>query len=85
MKTLSTLARPDVEQHATSRSAKDDVTEVIDIDEMARRCGITVGTARAWRRTKYGPAGARVGRRVKYRAADVEAFLTALFEGRETA
>jgi predicted DNA-binding transcriptional regulator AlpA len=43
--------------------------------EMAERCRVSESTARYWRMIGFGPASFKVGRRVVYRAGDVEAWL----------
>ncbi len=43
--------------------------------EVARRLRLSEWTLRQWRRNGRGPAYIRVGRLVRYRAADVEAYL----------
>lgn len=45
--------------------------------EAAERLGVVEGTLRKWRHLNTGPASFRVGGRVKYRAAAVDAWLTA--------
>ncbi|MGQ0842535.1 MAG: helix-turn-helix transcriptional regulator [Sporichthyaceae bacterium] len=42
--------------------------------EVAERFRTAESTVRYWRSIDYGPAGVRVGRRVLYRASDVEAW-----------
>lgn len=46
--------------------------------EVAERCRVSESTARYWRMISYGPASFRVGRRVVYRAGDVESWLEQL-------
>ena len=43
--------------------------------EYADLARVSPETVRHWRKTSYGPKGVRVGRHVRYRAADVAAFL----------
>lgn len=49
------------------------------IDEMAKRVGVSVDTARYWHATGYGPKGARIGRRLKYRESDIDAWINEQF------
>lgn len=46
----------------------------LDRFELAGRFGVSPRTVETWRRTGFGPAGVRVGRRVRYRLVDVVAF-----------
>ena len=75
------LSRPHVEQRSTS----DDGERLLGMPEVAYRLGVPVETLRHWRKTGYGPQGERVGRFVKYRAADVAAFIAATFDNEATA
>jgi excisionase family DNA binding protein len=43
-------------------------------EELSERLGIPVETLKRWRRTGDGPKFMRVGRHVRYRLADVEAY-----------
>lgn len=43
--------------------------------EMAERCRVSDSTARYWRMVGYGPASFKIGRKVVYRAGDVEAWI----------
>lgn len=49
--------------------------------EVAAILGVPVKTLYQWRYKGVGPAGVRVGRHLRYRAADVEAWI----DGRATA
>ena len=51
------------------------VERLMSIDDVAQMLGIPVRTLYAWRTTGKGPRGIRVGRWVRYRRADVEAWL----------
>lgn len=42
--------------------------------EVARRYGLALITIRTWRARKFGPPFIRLGRSIRYRIADVEAF-----------
>lgn len=52
-------------------------TTLLTTDEVAERLGLATGTLRNWRTRKTGPAFIRVGGRIRYREAVVEAWLTA--------
>jgi predicted DNA-binding transcriptional regulator AlpA len=51
------------------------------IEEVSEETGIPVETLRYWRQRQKGegPTSARIGRRVVYRAADVDAWINAQF------
>jgi excisionase family DNA binding protein len=52
------------------------MTELLSTEEAARRLDVTPGTLMVWRCTKRYPLKfIRIGRKVRYRAADVEEFL----------
>jgi len=51
------------------------VERLMSIDDVAQMLGIPVRTLYWWRTTGKGPRGIRVGRWVRYRRADVEAWL----------
>lgn len=53
---------------------------LLRMDEVAELTGIPVGTLRYWRKCNRGPKAARIGRRVAYRQADVEAWIEKQFE-----
>jgi excisionase family DNA binding protein len=52
-------------------------TTLHDEREIAERLHISVSTLRNWRVAKRGPHFLKLGRAVRYRLADVEAFLAA--------
>ncbi len=54
-------------------------------EEVAELLRTTPATVRYWRHTGYGPKGRKVGRRVLYDAAEVEAFWKGLRTGRDDA
>ena len=56
----ATMSRP-LERHLTP-------------EDLAERLGVPVRTVYAWRQRRKGPQGIRVGRYVRYRLADVEAW-----------
>lgn len=49
--------------------------ELLDTERVARLCGLSEMTMRKWRMTGEGPRFIRLGRSVRYRLADLEAFL----------
>jgi excisionase family DNA binding protein len=60
---------PDVSDH-----------DLMTFEEVADRLRVPVGTIRNWRVDGIGPNGAKIGRRVKFRRADVEAWIKEQFE-----
>lgn len=52
--------------------------EFLTTAELAEHLKTSASTVRWWRHVSYGPPGIRVGRRVLYRTADVEAWLAQL-------
>ena len=44
-------------------------------DQLAEMVNVPVGTVRKWRHEGTGPPALKVGRHVRYRLADVEAWL----------
>lgn len=55
-------------------------TQLIGIEAVAKQLGVPVETLRYWRKKKVGPASARIGRHVVYRAEDVEAWIAKQFD-----
>jgi excisionase family DNA binding protein len=49
---------------------------LLSIDDVAEIIGLAPGTLRNWRVAGRGPRGARIGGRVRYRRADVDAWIT---------
>lgn len=47
---------------------------VLSDTEVAERLGVSAFTVRAWRRKGHGPRFMKMGRAVRYRSVDVEAF-----------
>jgi len=47
------------------------------VQDLSDFLGVPVMTIYHWRRTGYGPRGTRVGRYVRYRPEDVQAWLEA--------
>ena len=50
---------------------------MLDEHQAAEHLGVKVATLRSWRRAHKGPCFVRLGRLVRYRVADVEAFIEA--------
>ena len=48
-----------------------DAQELWDIDDVAAYLGVTKQTIYSWRTTGYGPAGFRVGKHLRWKAATV--------------
>ena len=51
------------------------MTKLMSIQDLSEYLGVPVNTLYQWRTKGYGPAGRRVGRYVRYRASDVDAWL----------
>jgi predicted DNA-binding transcriptional regulator AlpA len=54
--------------------------EFLSIDDLALILGYPVQTLRYWRKTGKGPRSAKIGKRILYRRAEVEAWINAAFE-----
>lgn len=61
-------------------SSLDARTQLLRIEDVAERTSIPIETLRYWRKQGTGPKAARIGRRVVYRAADVEAWINEQFD-----
>lgn len=53
------------------------VDRLLTMDEVAQLLRTNRQTMRYWRATGKGPKGIRVGKRVLYREADIQAFISA--------
>jgi excisionase family DNA binding protein len=51
--------------------------ELLTVQQLAELLKVPVATVYRWRHIGMGPRGIRVGRHVRYRQSDVEAFLDA--------
>lgn len=51
--------------------------DLLSTSEVATLCRVSESTVRHWRHHSEGPLGFRVGRRVRYRRSDVDAWLEA--------
>jgi predicted DNA-binding transcriptional regulator AlpA len=49
--------------------------ELLTLAEYAKKARAPIDTVRYWRKVGYGPQGFRLGRRVVYRASEVDAFI----------
>ncbi|MEU7528616.1 helix-turn-helix domain-containing protein [Saccharothrix sp. NPDC042600] len=54
------------------------MTKLWGVQELAAYLGVPVATIYKWRTRKYGPPGRRIGKHVRYRQADVEAWIASL-------
>ena len=52
-------------------------TQMVDVNEAARRLGFARRTLENWRSLGVGPKAYRVGRAVRYDVADLEAWIAA--------
>jgi excisionase family DNA binding protein len=58
---------------------------LLSVEEVAEILGVPVSTLHYWSHRNEQLVGARIGRRLRYRPADVEAFVQARFAEREAA
>ncbi len=49
--------------------------QLLTVEELADYLGVPVATLYQWRYQRQGPSGFRVGRHLRYRQADVEAWI----------
>jgi DNA-binding transcriptional MerR regulator len=56
------------------------MSQILGIEQLAEELNTSINTVRYWRTTGYGPKSARIGRRVVYRRANVDAWINAQFE-----
>jgi excisionase family DNA binding protein len=49
--------------------------KLLSTQELADYLGVPVNTLYQWRNKGYGPAGRRIGKHVRYRPEDVDAWL----------
>lgn len=54
--------------------------DLIGVDELASMIGVSASTVRWWKQTGKGPRSAKIGKHIKYRRKDVEAWVESLFE-----
>jgi predicted DNA-binding transcriptional regulator AlpA len=55
-------------------------TEWISPEQLAHELQVPLATVYAWRRKSYGPPGMKVGKHVRYRRVDVDAWYTTQLE-----
>jgi predicted DNA-binding transcriptional regulator AlpA len=58
-------------------SSPDSLNEFMDDKALARKLGLVPETLQLWRRKGTGPAFLKLGRAVRYRVRDIEAWLEA--------
>lgn len=56
------------------------MTKMLTVSDLADRLQVPVQTLYAWRHRGEGPRAVRVGRHLRYRIEDVDAWLAALAE-----
>jgi excisionase family DNA binding protein len=49
---------------------------LLTVEDLAEYLGVPVATLYAWRYHRQGPPGFRVGRHIRYRWADIEAWIS---------
>lgn len=54
--------------------------QLLRADEVADMLGVPVATVRYWRHMGTGPKSAKLGRRIVYREADVQAWVDQQFD-----
>jgi predicted DNA-binding transcriptional regulator AlpA len=68
---------------SAAEPARDQVpSELIDEATLASRLGVSRSTLQSWRYTGRGPRFIKLGRMVRYRNADIDAYLRANTRGR---
>lgn len=53
------------------------MVEIWSVEDVARFLRVSVETVYRWRKVRYGPPAARVGKHLRYDAADVRAWFKA--------
>ncbi len=59
-----------------AKSAGETTNRLLKPEEVAEILGVPVATLYGWRYRQKGPKGLRVGRHLRYRAEDVERFIS---------
>jgi predicted DNA-binding transcriptional regulator AlpA len=59
------------------------MSELWDVEDLAKFLRVPVNTIYAWRKKKYGPTGRKIGKHVRYRPADVHAWVASQTDGAE--
>lgn len=52
-----------------------ETANLMNTEDLADYLGVPIETVRQWRYSRTGPPGFRLGRRVKYRRSDVDAWI----------
>lgn len=52
--------------------------KLLSTQELAEYLGVPLNTLYQWRTKGYGPAGRRIGKHIRYRESDVEAWIAGL-------
>jgi predicted DNA-binding transcriptional regulator AlpA len=65
------------------QSSPDSLSEFVSDAELARRLGLSPATLQKWRSQAKGPRWVRMGRAIRYRVSDVEAWVNAQTVGGE--
>ena len=55
---------------------KQTFSELLTVEQVSAAYGFPVATLYSWRHRGIGPASVRLGARVRYRRADIEAWIT---------
>ena len=63
---------------AKAEGKMEDIEGLIDRTELADKLSVSTDTLLRWSKDGYGPTPVRLGGRVRYRAADVSAFVATL-------
>jgi len=72
------MSDPNV-KHVTESIGRPD--ELIDEARLAAQFGVSRSTLQSWRYSARGPRFIKIGRLIRYRAADVDAYLRAQTRG----
>lgn len=67
--------REPAERVVTDDLGMDDPDRLLNVDELAGYLGVPTKTLYAWRYRREGPRGFRVGRHLRYRWRDVQAWI----------
>ncbi|MCK9878253.1 helix-turn-helix domain-containing protein [Frankia sp. Ag45/Mut15] len=64
-----------VQGQGASWNGADGPRRLWKIDDLAEYLGVSVDTIYKWRTNRYGPKAARIGKHLRWRPEDVEAWL----------
>src|SRR5829696_7532311 len=73
----SPTGNPSSEYQDAARTEPATMRDILSIEEVAGMTGVPLSTLRYWRHLDNGPKPFRLGGRIKYRRADVEAWIKA--------